>query len=104
MIPSLSFLVISLVSVSQRRSYPICVEQTVRSEAEKTACQVKKEAKKVKSTEPKRKRGRPKGSTNKKKSEVALTLELQRIQKRVRYKPARENRLNPSFAWFRIWW
>jgi len=29
-IPSLSFFVVSLVSVSQRRSYPICVEQTVR--------------------------------------------------------------------------
>src|SRR3990172_3229039 len=34
-IPSLSFFVVSLVSVSQRRSYPVCVEQTVRSEEEK---------------------------------------------------------------------
>jgi hypothetical protein len=83
-IPSLSFFVVSLVSVSQRRSYPICVEQTVRSEAEKAACQVKKEAKKVKSAEAKRKRGRPKGSKNKKKSEVALTPELQRIQEMVK--------------------
>jgi putative transposase len=30
-IPSLSFFVVSLVSVSQRRSYPVCVEQIVRS-------------------------------------------------------------------------
>jgi hypothetical protein len=45
-IPSLSFFVLSLVSVSQRRSYPVCVEQTVRSEAEKAACQVKKRPKK----------------------------------------------------------
>jgi putative transposase len=83
-IPSLSFFVVSLVSVNQRRSYPVCVEQTIRSETEKTACQVKKAAKKVKSAEPKRKRGRPKGSKNKKKSEVILTPELQRIQKMVK--------------------
>ena len=82
-IPSLSFFVLSLVNVSQRRSYPVCVEQTVRSEAEKAACQVKKAAKKVKSSEPKRKRGRPKGSQNKKKSEVTLSPELQRIQKMI---------------------
>jgi putative transposase len=80
-IPSLSFFVISLVNVSQRRSYPVCVEQTVRSQEEKTASKAKKEAKKVKSSEPKRKAGRPKGSKNKKKSEVTLTPELQRIEK-----------------------
>jgi hypothetical protein len=65
-IPSLSFFVISLVNVSQRCSYPLCVEQTVRNQEEKTVSKAKKEAKKVKSTEPKRKRGRPKGSKNKK--------------------------------------
>jgi len=43
-----------LVSVNQRRSYPVCVEQTVRSEEEKAACKAKKVAKKVKSAEPKR--------------------------------------------------
>jgi hypothetical protein len=80
-IPSLSFFVVSLVSVSQRRSYPVCVEQTVRSEEEKAVCKAKKEAKNVKSTEPKRKRGRPKGSKNKDKSEVMLNPELLRIQK-----------------------
>jgi putative transposase len=80
-IPSLSFFVVSLVNVTQRRSYPLCVEQTVRSEVEKATCQAKKEAKKVKAAGPKRKPGRPKGSKNKKKSEVILTPELQRIQK-----------------------
>lgn len=80
-IPSLSFFVVSLVSVSQRRSYPVCVEQTVRSEEEKAACKAKKEAKKVKSAEPERKRGRPKGSKNREKSEVMLNPELVRIQK-----------------------
>jgi putative transposase len=80
-IPSLSFFVVSLVSVNQRRSYPVCVEQTVRSEEEKAACKAKKEAKNVKSAEPKRKRGRPKGSKNKEKSEAILNPELLRIQK-----------------------
>jgi putative transposase len=80
-IPSLSFFVISLVNVSQQRSYPLCVEQTVRSPEEKAASKTKKEAKKVKSSEPKRKPGRPKGSKNKKKDEVTLTPELQRIEK-----------------------
>ncbi len=80
-IPSLSFFVVSLVSVSQRRSYPVCVEQTVRSEEEKAASKAKAVAKKVKPTEPKRKRGRPKGSKNKDKSEVMLNPELLRIQK-----------------------
>ena len=80
-IPSLSFFVVSLVSVSERRSYPVCVEQTVRSEDEKAACKAKKEARNVKSAEPKRKPGRPKGSKNKKKGEVDLTPELQRIEK-----------------------
>jgi putative transposase len=83
-IPSLSFFVVSLVSVSQRHSYPVCVEQTVRSEEEKAACKAKKEVKKAKAAGPKRKPGRPKGSQNKKKSEVVLTPELQRIQKMVK--------------------
>jgi hypothetical protein len=48
----------------------VCVEQTVRSEEEKAACKARKEAKNVKSAEPKRKRGRPKGSKNKDKSGV----------------------------------
>jgi len=80
-IPSLSFFVVSLVSVSQRRSYPICVEQTVRSAEEKAASKARKAAKNVKSAEPKRKRGRPKGSKNKDKSQVMLNPELIGIQK-----------------------
>jgi putative transposase len=83
-IPSVSFFVVSLVSVNQRRSYPLCVEQTVRSEAEKAVCKAKKEARKVKSAEAKRKRGRPKGSKNKDKSEAMLNPELLRIQKMVK--------------------
>jgi len=80
-IPSLSFFVLSLVSVHQRHSYPVYMEQTVRSEEEKAACKVKKETKKAKAAGPKHKPGRPKGSKNKDKTTMILTPELQRIQK-----------------------
>lgn len=80
-IPSLSFFAVSLVSVNQRRSYPVSMQQTVRSEEEKAACKAKKEAKKAKVAGPKRKPGRPKGSKNKDKSEVTFNPEMQRIQK-----------------------
>ena len=83
-VPSLSFFTLALVSVKQRRSYPIQVEQTLRSPEEKASSQVKKQARKAKSDEPKRKRGRPKGSCNKKKAEMNLNPELQHIQKMVR--------------------
>ena len=76
-IPSLSFFVVSLVSVNQRQAYPVCLEQTIHSPEEKAACKAKKEAKKAKAVGPKRKRGRPKGSKNKAKSEMLLTPELQ---------------------------
>lgn len=80
-IPSLSFFALSLVSVKQRHSYPVYIEQTVRDEAEKAACKAKQAAKKAKAAGPKRKPGRPKGSKNKDKTEVVLNPELQRIQK-----------------------
>ena len=58
-IPGLSFFVVSLVGVSQWRSYPVSVEQTVRNEEEKAARKAKTEAKNVKSAESKRKRDAP---------------------------------------------
>jgi putative transposase len=80
-VPGLSFFTLALISTRQRRSYPICVEQMIRTEEEKIARQAKKRAKKAKSVLPKRKPGRPKGSRNKNKAEVVLNPELQRIQK-----------------------
>jgi hypothetical protein len=82
-VPGLSFFTLALVSVKQRRSYPVCMEQTVRTAEEKAASQAKKQARKAKVGGPKRKRGRPKGSRNKNKAEVALNPELQRIQKQL---------------------
>jgi IS4 transposase len=80
-VPGLSFFTLALISVKQRRSYPVCMEQTVRTAEEKAASQAKKQTRKAKSEGPKRKRGRPKGSRNKNKAEVVLNPELQRIQK-----------------------
>jgi hypothetical protein len=76
---------LSLVSVEDRRSYPLRVEQVIRSEAEKIAAKERKQkrAKKDKAA-PKKKRGRPKGSRNRDKSQVELTPELKRIQEMVR--------------------
>jgi putative transposase len=67
-----------LVSTQQRRSFPIRVEQVVRSDAEKAARQAKADAKQL-SSSPKRRPGRPKGSKNTTKSAVTLTPELSRI-------------------------
>lgn len=76
---------LSLVSVEERRSYPLRVEQVLRSEAEKAAAKErrKKRAKKTKATSRK-KRGRPKGSRNQDKTQVELSPELKRIQEMVK--------------------
>jgi putative transposase len=79
-IPSVSFFTFSLVNVREKQSYPIQVTQTVKSAEEKATNQTKTEAKKVKKTVEKKKRGRPKGSKNKDKKEVVLNPELLRIQ------------------------
>jgi putative transposase len=82
-VPGLSFFALSLISVQQRRSYPVCIEQTVRTAEEKAVSQAKKQARKAKPEGPKRKPGRPKGSRNKNKAEVVLNPELQSIQKMI---------------------
>src|SRR3989442_4187696 len=78
-VPGLAFFTLSLLSVQARRSFPMRVEQVVRSEAEKAASKAKAAAKKAKSPCEKRRPGRPKGSKNTPKAEVTLTPELGRI-------------------------
>jgi putative transposase len=80
-VPGLSFFTLSLVSLQQRRSYPLYVEQQIRTEAEKAQSKAKNQAKKAKLAGEKKKPGRPKGSRNRNKAEVTLNPELQRIQK-----------------------
>jgi hypothetical protein len=78
-VPGLAFFTLSLVSVQARRSFPMRVEQVVRSDAEKAASRAKAAAKKPKSPGAKRRPGRPKGSKNKPKADVTRTPELARI-------------------------
>ena len=80
-IAGLSFFTFSLVNVREEWSYPMQATQMVKSAEDKIASKAKAEAKKVKKTGEKKKPGRPKGSKNKDKQEVALNPELVRIQK-----------------------
>jgi hypothetical protein len=79
-VPGLSFFALSLVSTRERRSYPIRVEQVVRSETEKAARKARADARKSRPPGEQRRPGRPKGSKNKNKAEVTLTPELARIK------------------------
>lgn len=79
-IPSVSFFSLSLVGIQERHSYPMMVEQIVRTEAEKAAVKAKKQAKKARPKTKKEKPGRPKGSKNKDKTQVELTPELEQIK------------------------
>jgi len=78
-VPGLAFFTLSLVSVQKRRSFPMRIEQVVRSDAEKAASKAKAAAKKPKAPCKKRRPGRPKGSRNKPKADGTCTPELQRI-------------------------
>ena len=78
-VPGLAFFTLSLVSVQARRSFPIRVEQVVRSDAEKAASKAKAAAKKRKAPCAKRRPGRPKGSKNTPQADVTFTPELLRI-------------------------
>lgn len=79
-IPGLAFFSLALISTQQRRSFPVRVEQVVRSEEEKLASRAKTAAKKAPKPAEGRKRGRPKGSKNKTAADVSLSPELLRIQ------------------------
>jgi putative transposase len=79
-VPGLAFFTLSLVSVQERRSFPMRVEQVVRSDAEKAACKAKAAAKQPKSPHAKRRPGRPKGRTNTHKTTLTLPPELVRIK------------------------
>src|SRR5215475_9528513 len=74
-VPGLAFFTLSLVSVQKRRSFPMRIEQVVRSDAEKAASKAKAAAKK----QAKRRPGRPQGSKNTPKAAATLTPELGRI-------------------------
>ena len=61
-VPGLAFFTLSLVSIQQRRSFPIHIEQVVRSDAEKAASKAKADAKKQGPPPPSAVQGVPKGA------------------------------------------
>lgn len=84
-VKSIAIFSLSIVSVEERRSYPLQVEQVIRTTAEKEAAKKKRGKKtKKKNNSAKTKPGRPKGSRNRDKSQVSLTPELERIQKMIK--------------------
>lgn len=72
-VSGLSFFSLSLISVKQRKSYPVMTEQVVKEKTEEPP--QKSNVKKQKG-----KGGRPKGSQNKNRREVELTPSLRQIQ------------------------
>ena len=78
-IPGLAFFTLSLISTTERRSFPIALEQVVRSAEEKAAVRAKTATKPAK-----RKVGRPKGSSSSAKANCELSPELTRIQRQLR--------------------
>jgi hypothetical protein len=78
-VPGLAFFTLSLISTTQRRSFPIAVEQVLRTPEERATARAK-----TARSAPKRKPGRPKGSTTKAKTTVELSPELSRIQTMIR--------------------
>lgn len=84
-VKSIAIFSLSLVSVEQRYSYPLRVEQVVRTEAEKAAAKARKKKRRAKKKSTfKKKPGRPKGSKNRDKTQAELTPELLRIQAMVK--------------------
>jgi putative transposase len=84
-VKGIAIFALSLVSVEERRSYPLQVEQVIRSEAEKAAAKARQKKRQTKKpSASKKKPGRPQGSQNRDKTQVELTSELKRIQKMVK--------------------
>ena len=75
-VPGLSFFSLSLISVNQRTSYPVMMEQTIKEAEEKPV----KKAPRKKGKKSAKKRGRPQGCQNKNRREVELKPYLIRIQ------------------------
>ena len=76
-IPGLSFFAVSLISVKERCSYPMLMEQVIRGEASETRPNAVAVSTPSKNTP---KRGRPKGSKNRNKTEVRLNDTLKQVQ------------------------
>jgi putative transposase len=83
-VPGLAFFSLALVSTTERRAFPLRLDQVVRTDDEKAASTAKAGTQQTKQAAPKRTPGRPKGSKTRAAAEVTLSPELQRIQVLVR--------------------
>ena len=79
-IPSLAFFGVSLVSVKERRCYPMIMEQIVRGDTDSRSSPASEDRDETQPPAPQRTRGRPKGSRNRNKTEVELSDTLKQIQ------------------------
>jgi putative transposase len=81
-VPGIAFFALSLISVKQRTSYPVMMEQVIKADADKQKPKPSKQAKKQakKQSQKKRRPGRPKGSKNKNRRDVELSPHLLHIQ------------------------
>ena len=94
-IPGLAFLGLSLVSVKERRSYPMLMEQIVRSDTRSPSPPASESPEETQQPVPRRNRGRPKGSQNRNKTQVQLSDTLKQIQTMVKALLARIGDLIP---------
>jgi putative transposase len=78
-VPGLAFFALSLVSVDERRAFPMAIEQVIRTPAAKAATKAKAAARSQLPTAERRHPGRPKGSRTRPKTDRPLSPELQRI-------------------------
>ena len=76
-IPGLAFFAVSLVSVKHRCSYPMLMEQIVKPASSSNPCS---QTSHCQTSMPKRKRGHPKGSRNRNKTQVHLSDTLKHLQ------------------------
>ena len=88
-IPGLAFLGLSLVSVKQRRSYPMLMEQIVRGDTRSRSLPASEPRDAAQPPSPQGNRGRPKGSRNRNKTEVQLSDTLKHLQTMVKALVAR---------------
>ena len=82
--PGLAFLSLSLVSVKQRRSYPMVMEQIVRGDTCSPSPPASEHRDETQPSSPQRNRGRPKGSRNRNKTAVQLSDTLKHLQTMVK--------------------
>ena len=95
-LPSLAFLGLSLVSVKERRSYPMLMEQIVRGDTRGLPSPPASEHRDdTQLPSPQRNPGRPKGSRNRNKTDVRLSDTLKHLQTMVKALLARVGDLIP---------